>query len=277
MKSMGVKKEAKWSMGVPRQWVGIRTYLVAMVSGAVGGVFLLFPINEFVYYHEHHPDIPTVWQFIYNQMRFSLLGYTPKKTIFYAVVGGLMGLAGALIFSVLQKRHLQIRRLHTALEESLESLITHGEGPKLEFKSSFRWDLKQEKVNKTLGGGVLKTLAGFMNAQGGTLIIGVDDQGKVTGIEKDYKTLKKKNRDGFELAIMTAVSLHMGPELCQNLHVMFHRFNGKDVCRILVSPARKPVYLKLGGDPRFYLRTGGSTRELNIQEAMSYISGRDFS
>ena len=135
------KREMKWGAGITRKWGGIRNYLLALLLGGVGGIFLLFPINEFVYYHEHHPDIPTVWQFIYNQLRFSLLGYTPQKTAFYAIVGGLMGLGVALIFSVLQKRQHQIRTMHTALEESLDSLIKHGEGPKLEFKSTFRWDL----------------------------------------------------------------------------------------------------------------------------------------
>jgi len=267
--------ETAWKAGIRRITSGIRGYLLVLILGMIGGVFLLYPINEFVYYYEHHPDIPTVWQFIYNQLRFSLLGYTPQKTLFYAGVGGAMGIIAALIYSVLQKRHGQILQLHTALEESLESLIKHGEGPKLEFKSTFRWDLKQDKVNKALEAMVLKTLAGFMNGQGGTLLIGVDDQGEIVGIDRDYETLKKKNRDGFELAIMTAVSLQMGPELCQNLHIMFHRLQGKDVCRILVSPSKKPVYLKLNGSPRFYLRTGGSTRELNIQEAMAYISDRE--
>ena len=251
-----------------------RLFIVAIIGGAVVGFFLLYPINEFVYYYEHGIESPSVWTYISNQVINSLKGHTPIKTAFYAGVGAVFGVLVALIFNAWRKKMEHIQKLHSALEENLGALIAQGEGPKLEFKSSFRWDYKQDKFNRGLEDAVLKTLAGFMNGQGGTLLIGVDDSGEVLGLEKDYETLKKKNRDGFELAIMTAVSMKLGPEFCQNLHVMFHAIDGKDVCRILVAPSHQPVFVKQDKATKFYLRTGGSTRELNIEEAMSYVANR---
>ncbi len=78
--------------------------------------------------------------------------------------------------------------------------ITAGESAGLEFKSSARWDFKENRINKALEQVILKTCAAFLNTDGGALLIGVDDDGKVVGLERDYKTLgKKRNRDAMRI------------------------------------------------------------------------------
>jgi predicted HTH transcriptional regulator len=109
---------------------------------------------------------------------------------------------------------------------------------------------------------------------GGTLLIGVTDEGEIIGLEKDYQTLKKPNQDGFEQTLMTAIATNLGTDLCQFVHVLFHVTDNKDVCRLIVSPAPRPVFLELGNAQKFFVRTGGGTRDLNIQEALDYIHGR---
>ncbi len=167
-----------------------------------------------------------------------------------------------------------VEQLTAAVEADLPALIAHGESDSLEFKSSFRWDLRENKVNRALETVVLKTLAGFMNREGGTLLIGVADDGGIVGLEHDYKTLKKPDRDGFKQALMTAIATHLGADICYSAQVVLSSLENRDVCRVLVSPTRRPVYLKDGDSPRFYLRMGVITRELNVQEAVNYISTR---
>ena len=82
------------------------------------------------------------------------------------------------------------------LEQSIPSLINEGENEFVEFKSSLRHDYYQVKTNKNLEMVIMKSIAGFLNAKGGTLLIGVDDFGEVLGLDNDYFTLKKKLRDG---------------------------------------------------------------------------------
>src|SRR6185369_5279694 len=77
-------------------------------------------------------------------------------------------------------------------------LIEQGEGFKTEFKESLRYDKYKKEYNKEMERAVLKTIVSFLNAKGGTLLIGVNDKGEVVGLEDDYKTLPKKNKDGFE-------------------------------------------------------------------------------
>ena len=69
---------------------------------------------------------------------------------------------------------------------------------------------------------VIKTIAGFMNAVGGTLLIGVADDGKVVGIEKDIKTLgSKQSRDGFALWLTGLLDSTLGPAATSNATVNF--------------------------------------------------------
>jgi len=98
--------------------------------------------------------------------------------------------------------------------------------------------------------------------------------GTVLGLENDYKTLKKQDRDGFEQALMTAVATKLGGDACHSVQIVFHTIDAKEVCRVMVVPMHRPVYVKDGDTPKLYVRTGALTRELNVQEAIDYTSTR---
>lgn len=252
-----------------------KLYISAAVIGALAGIFLLYPINDFVYFHEHGVEEQFAGKYVLNQLKESLRGNTPEITRLYAGVGIMLSLMFVWVYGFLHRKFQRIEILTDELERDLRATILRGEGPLLEFKSSFRWDLEHSRTNRSLEGAVLKTLAGYMNGHsGGTLLIGVDDNGKILGLENDYQSLKRRDQDGFEQAIMTAISAQLGADLCQNVKVLFHTIDQKDVCRLIVLPASRPVFLKQGNEPRFYLRTGGGTRDLNIQEATEFIANR---
>ena len=253
----------------------IRLFLIAAVLGIAAGLFLLFPLNEFVYFKEYSPaGFSSGVSFANTQLSLALHGTKPKKTAFYALVGFILSLGAAMIYSSLSESAREIAQLSSALEGDLHPLIAKGESSTVEFKSSFRWDVKEQKLNRALESVILKTLAGYMNGKGGTLLIGVADDGSILGLESDYKTLKKQDRDGFEQLLMTAVATKLGGDACHSVQAVFHSIEQKEVCRVIASPAHRPVYLRDGDTPKLYVRTGVSTRELNVQEAVSYIDAR---
>ncbi|MEJ2594132.1 MAG: ATP-binding protein [bacterium] len=94
--------------------------------------------------------------------------------------------------------------------EEVGKLIRQGESEKLEFKSSVRWDYRQEIVNRDLEAVILKSIAAFANAKGGILIIGIRDDLTVLGLEPDFKSLKKQDVDYFELHLRTLVNNQFG-------------------------------------------------------------------
>ena len=132
----------------------LRIFAIAILLGAAVGIFVLYPTNEFVYFYEYQPTSDTKpVDFAVHQMQRSLQGQTPKKTIFYAIVGIILSVGGAALYSSLQRRSARIEQLSAALDSDLQTLIAQGESADLEFKSSFRWDLRENKVNRALEGG----------------------------------------------------------------------------------------------------------------------------
>ena len=154
---------------------------------------------------------------------------------------------------------------------TVEELIAGGESRAVEFKSSARWSYGKGDRDEVIERTIVKTIAGFMNAHGGTLLIGVDDDGKAIGLEKDYKLVKGHGRDGFENWLTDLFEKSLGKPAVANLAVSFASVDGADVCRIDVHPSRSPVYARRGQESDLFVRLNNSTRLLNTQEAMTYI------
>lgn len=152
-----------------------------------------------------------------------------------------------------------------------EGIIKDGENDYVEFKSSLRWDYEQENVNKIMESVVAKTITAFMNSGGGKLFIGVDDAGKILGIEKDYATLKNKNKDGFLLQLTQVINQYLGKEFNQYVSVRIIKINEKEICLVNVASSAMPVYLKSAGKEEFYIRASASSQPMSIREANDYI------
>lgn len=256
----------------PQRRMGLLGF--ASVTGILLGLFVLRPIHDFVAWYEHEVSAPSPVVYVWDELAHSVQGGKPKKTAFYGLVGALIGLLSARLYVSVHESSRRIDELTAELERDLDALIMAGESASLEFKSTFRWDIKEQRTNRALESVIMKSLAGFLNGQGGTLLIGVDDDGHLIGLEQDYRSLKKKDRDGFEQALMTAVAVQLGGDLAPFLRVIFHSAHGQEVCRVIIAPAPRPVYLEQGGAPKFYLRSGATTRELNVREAMDFQATR---
>ena len=156
-------------------------------------------------------------------------------------------------------------------DKRLRGLIQAGETSRVEFKASLRFDLKERKVNKNLTDVVAKTLAGFINSEGGTLLIGIADDGQIVGIEHDLETLTNKSPDGFELALRTAIGTYLGRDVSAEVRVRFTMIDEKQVAEVVCQKSPEPLFLKDGDKYIFYVRDGCSTRPLNAFEQHNYI------
>lgn len=156
----------------------------------------------------------------------------------------------------------------------VKDIIGKDEGQKVEFKSSLRWHYADSCVSKELEFQIAKIISAFMNSYGGVLLIGVDDQGAVLGLEKDFSTFgKKKDVDGFELQLGSVIGKYMDKKYRQQVHVSFDKIDEKIVCKVEVRPSTEPVYLKGGkGTKEFYIRTGNSSQPVEIDEISKYIA-----
>ncbi len=254
--------------GNPFAFVGL-----FMLAGALFGFFVLNPLIASLFWLEFSgaAGIPGQYgEFIAGRMgRMFDPGQLRFGTIF-ACIGAAMGAGFGLFALVLVRRTTDIRKLTDTLTQSIPDLIAGGESDRVEFKSTLRWDLVKDSPNKALETVIAKTIVGFLNRRGGNLLIGVEDDGAIYGLERDYQSLRRKDRDGFEQAVMDIVKRFAGGETCAMVHVLFSRIEEKDVALVIVEAAHQPVYLTHGGKAEFYLRTGNSTRALDARETMDY-------
>lgn len=154
----------------------------------------------------------------------------------------------------------------------LRSMIESGESARLEFKSTARRNLHTREKDQRMTTAVVKTITAFMNTEGGTLLIGVDDAGRAVGIEEDYPFVKKNDRDGWLLFLTNEVIDVLGVVAWTDLRVEFCTLDDRTIACIEVHPGAEPTFasLKDKQQPVFFARLNNSTRELWGQELLSY-------
>ncbi len=111
-----------------------------------------------------------------------------------------------------------------------------------------------------------------MNAHGGILVIGVDDNGNPVGLDRDLATLPKPNLDGYELFLRNLLNDAVGPDLCARISVEFPTVDGIQVCALRFPAAPRAVWIKIGNDKVLYVRSGNSTRPFDGEQAHRYIT-----
>ena len=168
-------------------------------------------------------------------------------------------------------------------EEKKRRLIDQlktDESDSIEFKSSMRWSMNANMVDKKMEEVILKTISAFNNGYGGTLFIGVNDQKQVIGLEHDYKTLKEANKDQFEVHLRNLINENFGKDFATTqVRIDFPIIEEKEICHIEVNRGKSPKYLAVcvPNGPRqekFYVRSGNTTQDLNIDAAAKYINDR---
>ena len=153
--------------------------------------------------------------------------------------------------------------------DTIALMVGAGESTTVEFKSSLRWDIRQGKKNDDITHASLKTIAAFLNTDGGTLLIGVADDGTAVGIEVDGFP----NDDKFLLHLYAVIKSSMGTDVTTHVQADIDMYAGKRVCVVRVKKSERPVYLKAKGkDEEFFVRTGPSSEKLGPSDLVQYIS-----
>lgn len=96
----------------------------------------------------------------------------------------------------------------------IDELMLTGETTEVEFKSTLRVNMHTGEKDPRLELASLKTIAGFLNTKGGTLIIGLADDGTPLGVESD----QFPNEDKMNLHLANLISTRMAPQHMINIH-----------------------------------------------------------
>ncbi len=188
-----------------------------------------------------------------------------------AGIGIVVFLVLAVPYAFFVRQRVSIGEMDVDMDErQVRTLIRKGENRSVEFKSTMRMNLHAKKPGKEIELAWLKGVAGFLNTDGGILLLGVADDGEITGIEADVF----ENEDKCRLHFKNLVSAHIGTELSKYIRFLLVPVAGKTVGVVLCARAREPVFVKNGNKEHFYIRNGPSSDELSVSQALNYIKGR---
>jgi serine/threonine protein kinase len=188
----------------------------------------------------------------------------------------------ALIFSMLAAdREDRPKNAEAVLDElrdiektaNLELLIAAGESASLEFKQTMRWDTRQQRRSEDVLKASLRTVCAFLNTADGILLIGVADNGELTGLDDDLKDFSgKKTVDEYELKFRSALSARIRPDPNRLVTLTFPYVRGVQICYVAVSRAPRPMFLIDKGSAELCVRTGNATVSLtDVMRAYEYM------
>jgi hypothetical protein len=147
-----------------------------------------------------------------------------------------------------------------------EKLISNGENAKLEFKATLRWNLETKQFDKQIEHSALKTIVAFLNTEGGTLLIGVKDDGEILGLKAD----KFPNEDKYLLHFANLINEKIGKQHVNQIKYGLKPIDENKVLRIDCKPSSTPVFLTQNGSEEFFVRNGPSSVNLSSSEVLEY-------
>ncbi|MES9520638.1 HsdR family type I site-specific deoxyribonuclease [Streptomyces capoamus] len=167
--------------------------------------------------------------------------------------------------------------VHETWAMPTERLLTE-ENRHVEFKASARWSRTSTnpKVHKTLAEEIIaKTVAGFLNGQGGTLLIGVNDHGQPVGLDPDYAQVSPQNADGFVNWLDTMLDNTLGHTGAHRVQIRIDVIGGIEVCRVDVPASSKPIWTHFKKqDAVLFVRRNNSTRQIPALEVDQFLAER---
>jgi hypothetical protein len=155
--------------------------------------------------------------------------------------------------------------------DTIKSLIREGESKRLEFKETFGWDVRQKKRSPDLELEVIRTVAGFLNSDGGTLLVGVHDQGGLKGLDVELLKLHRGSKDQFLLYLKDKLKKKIGQENYDQYDSLLLPVDGVTILKIDCKRSPSEVYID---DKDFYVRTSPATEKIEGRAQSAYIKMR---
>lgn len=153
--------------------------------------------------------------------------------------------------------------------DEIKSLIRSGESDTVEFKQTLDLDIKTKQKEKYIQTSALKTIPGFMNNKGGVLLIGVDDDGNINGLETEVTKFHKDSIDNFKLHFKNILRTRVGEKFYPFIDYEVYSVDGKSVLKIDCKQIKEGTGCYLDGAD-FYVRRNPGTDKLEGQQLAEY-------
>ncbi|PSW02563.1 RNA-binding domain-containing protein [Photobacterium lipolyticum] len=169
--------------------------------------------------------------------------------------------------NLMKKVYKKLSSSNTSEEDQIKLLILDGESKLLEFKQTFSMDVKKQSQESHIEKSALKTIVGFLNSEGGNLLIGVND-GTVLGVDTEVRKFFKNN-DKYLLNIKNNLKAKIGRDFYPLIDPTIITVDRKSVLRVNCTASNTPCFLE---DKEFYVRNGLSNDLLEGKALHNYIT-----
>jgi len=155
--------------------------------------------------------------------------------------------------------------------QKIFDIIKKGEGQKIEFKATLQQSINNPEIpNHVIENMVIKSIVGFCNTEGGSLLIGINDDKKCIGIEADAF----QNTDKFKNHLKNILGGRVEQDVFSFIKTEFFIIEGKTICLIECGKSDTALFVQYEGVTHFYKRNLESTDSLNPQETLEYCKKR---
>jgi len=181
---------------------------------------------------------------------------------------------------ILEKKMVDLKSENVSMAMTIEKLLAGGETSYCEFKESLSLNVRNSEQkdfkpvkDKGIEKACLKNVIAFLNTDGGTILVGVEDENcTVSGTENEIKKLFK-TKDDFRQYVDNLITHRIGEGFLPNIKISYPEIDHTEVLRINVKrSANTPAFLK--PEEAFYTRVSASTRELKNKHLADYILAR---
>jgi len=162
---------------------------------------------------------------------------------------------------------------------SLGEYLEEDESKFLEFKSSMLWDKGKQRCsdNKFLVLQIIMAIQSFLNSDGGILLVGVNPEKQIVGIQNDFNCLNKdKNFDGWSTYLTCKMRNWLDNLVFDSILVAQEKRNGLIAAKIIIEKHYEPVYIRYPDERgqqkvEFYIRGINGKAPLDTAQIHDYI------
>ena len=155
--------------------------------------------------------------------------------------------------------------------DKIRNLISIGETKKIEFKETLSLNTHTQNKDPEIEKTALKNIAAFLNTDGGTLLIGVADNGEIKGVENDVFT----NKDKYLLHFMNLIKDKIDESIFPLIEYSLVDIDDKLVLIVECDISKQPVYLKIKNEEEFYIKTNPAALQLKASSLYNYLKKRE--
>jgi len=152
--------------------------------------------------------------------------------------------------------------------DQIRSIIRQGESKTVEFKETYDFCVHQKKQDKRIETSALKTIVAFLNSEGGTLLIGVSDEPKIVGIERELEKFYKNNEDKFLTHMKNKMKERIGEQFYPFIDYNLIEVDGSKLVHFRCERSDSPCFLD---KTEFYVRTNPASDKIEGQKLYEYM------